>query len=604
MFSFFKKIRIAFRYLPTLLSVKRRVYGTIDACNTLYWLESVEKRLQAQQDKVVLYFEKEAITAQQLLARSYQITRWAEKNSLKQGDTVGVCLHNCPLFVPLIMGLSRIGVRCALLNTDVTGKALWHTIELSGARMVVVDEDSVKSMNTLSDTVRRSIELVHASGRYERMGDFEAELSVLQDTPVQGPQGFAKKEVSLYIYTSGSTGLPKAVKMSQTKLSIGIKATSTLIEKRGVNTQDRVYIALPLFHSTGLIVGLFPALNVGASVVIARRFSPSHFFEEAVNTKATVVYYIGELFRYLVNTPECVWDKKHTIRLAVGNGLRPDVWPKVHERFGIKDVIEFYAATEGNVIFFNLDNTIGSVGWLHHALFNKNGGHLLKMQEDNKTPVRTEDGFCVEAEVGQVGELIGRIPKTEASQGSFDGYTDQEATDKKILRDVFEKGDQYFRTGDLLRYDADHYFYFVDRVGDTFRWKGHNVATLEVAELLTQHAQVREALVYGVALPGYEGKAGMAVIVPGVESMDAKTLGEVVSQSGLAEYQRPKFIRVVGKIDKTATKKYQRQRWAEQGYAVLNKEDHVYYYDYKQHAYLQLDAKTVEGIHNGSIEIH
>ena len=609
MWNWYKKLGNALRYLPTLLKVKRRVYGAIDAARDLYWLETVEAQLAEHKDRACLFFEKEVITCGQLLEKSYQVSRWAQALKMSSGDVVAINVYNCPMMIAWIIGLNRLGICCAMINTDLKKQALLHVIEVSGAKWIIVDDQTEKNVKDLSAKDREGLIVFGASGSFVKHGDLEKVLEGYSEKTLEILPRFSKKEVALYIFTSGTTGLPKAVKMSQTKLTLGVKASSIIMQSKHVGEHDRFFIALPLFHSTGLIVGLFPALNCGAQVVIARHFSASHFFEEAIASKSTAMMYIGEVFRYLTHQPPSALDKAHNIRLAIGNGLRPDVWPEVESRFGIEDLVEFYAATEGNVVLFNLDRKVGSVGWLWPVLFRHNGGHLIRLEADNETPVRDAQGFCVEATVLEAGELIGRIPKTDASQGSFDGYTDPIATEKKILRDVFEKGDQYFRTGDILRYDKEHYFYFLDRVGDTFRWKGHNVSTLEVSERLTDHKEIKEAMVYGIALKGYDGKMGMAAMVvrslpEQLDDVFGSRLLEMVEASGLAEYQQPKFIRLVSKLEKTATSKYQRTAFAKEGIDMSLIKDAVYYYDHVDQTYLRLDAKRAKEIDAQRIVMH
>ena len=602
--AWLSQLKRAMRYLPIFLKVKRQVFAAIDKQDQLCWTDSVEQTLAAKEDQPVLIFEGESITGRQCLLQASQILQWGQKHGLKEGQVVAVMLTNSPLFVSLALAFSRMGVVMAMINTDLEGEALAHCLKISKAQQVLVDEITIKHLNTLGSDLRQKLKVVHASGSLKRMGDFEAELQSFEGRLSLPSKCYPKKSVAVYIYTSGTSGHPKAVKMSQMKMVMGVKGFSLLYKKFGVNHKDRAFITLPLFHSTGFLVGLFPMLNVGASVVINKYFSAHQFVDQVRQSKATIFFYIGEICRYLIHLPESNHDHDHHLRLAVGNGLRPDVWPSFQKRYGIKQFIEFYASTEGNVALYNLDNKVGSIGWLPKQLLHKNGGYLIRLKDDNLTPDRNKDGFCQLVEAGEKGELIASIPKGSESQGSFDGYTDKRATTKKILFDVFEKGDQFFRTGDIIKQDEDYYFYFVDRIGDTFRWKGHNVSTLEVAEALTQHEKVKEAIVYGIQLEGYDGRVGMASLVLKEKAIEGKQIKTMIASTLLADYQKPKFVRIVKAIGKTATKKYQKQAWAAEGIDIEQVTDPVFYYDYEKNTYLPLTLEVYQAIKEGSLLIH
>ncbi|RIK90028.1 MAG: hypothetical protein DCC71_25725 [Proteobacteria bacterium] len=296
----------------------------------------------------------------------------------------------------------------------------------------------------------------------------------------------------------------------------------------------------------------------GAALVLRRRFSASQFWHDCRLHGVTIFQYIGELCRYLLAQPEQDDDRRHAVRCAVGNGLRPDIWERFQRRFGIARIVEFYGATEGNVALVNFDGKVGAVGRLPGWLKSRMPTRLVRFDVESESHVRGPDGFCVECAPGEVGEAIGRIPDDPKSPiGRFEGYTGAAETEKKILRDVFEQGDAWFRTGDLLRQDADGDLYFVDRIGDTFRWKGENVATTEVAECLAVFPGVAEANVYGVEVPGCEGRAGMAAIVAD-DALDLDALYAHL-QDQLPRYAQPLFLRRVPAIEVTGTFKHRKR---------------------------------------------
>ena len=323
-----------------------------------------------------------------------------------------------------------------------------------------------------------------------------------------------------------------------------------------------MYDVLPLYHSAGGIAALGPAFLHGGSLVIRRKFSVNEFWDDCFRYKPTLFQYIGELCRYLLNAPVAAHERDHAIRAIIGNGLRPEIWASFQERFAIPKIVEFYGATEGNVAMLNYDGKIGSVGRIPNYMRTRIQTRLVRFDLERETPMRGSDGFCIECAPGEVGEAIGRI--VEEAGRNFEGYTEGSDTQKKILRDVFEKGDAWFRTGDLLKRDAFGYYYFVDRIGDTFRWKGENVATSEVSEALGVAPGIKEANVYGVSVPGMDGRAGMAALVTG-SGFDAADLAGALA-ANLPVYARPVFLRIQPDLEITGTFKQRKVELVKEGF--------------------------------------
>ena len=295
---------------------------------------------------------------------------------------------------------------------------------------------------------------------------------------------------ALLIYTSGTTGLPKAASISHRRI---LNWGGWFAGLTGASPDDRLYDCLPVYHSVGGVVAPCSMLFAGASVVLAEKFSATNFWQDVARFDCTLFQYIGELCRYLLKAPASEFERQHRLRLACGNGLRGDIWEEFQARFAIPQILEFYAATEGNFSLYNVEGKVGAIGRIPPLLAHRFPAAIVKVDPDSGSPVRGDDGLCVVCARDEAGEAIGRIGIADEGGGRFEGYTDKAETEKKILRDVLAKGDAWFRTGDLMRLDAQGFFHFVDRVGDTFRWKGENVATSEVNDAIRQCQGVRDA---------------------------------------------------------------------------------------------------------------
>jgi fatty-acyl-CoA synthase len=343
----------------------------------------------------------------------------------------------------------------------------------------------------------------------------------------------------------------------------------------GSKETDRIYVTLPLYHATGGLCALGAGLLNGGAIVLRKKFSATHFWPDIVSENCTMFVYIGELCRYLANQPEHELERAHKLRLIFGNGLRPDVWDDMLDRFKVGEVLEFYGATEGNVSLFNFDGRRGAIGRVPGYLRGKFNIRIVKFDVETETPIRSLDGSCIECAPGEVGECIGQIGSDARS--NYVGYADRAATEKKVLHDVFQKGDAWFRTGDLMRVDSDGYIYFVDRIGDTFRWKGENVATSEVAERLAAVEHVLEVNVYGVPVGDLDGKAGMAALVNDPQ-FDLVAFAKHVDEH-LPSYARPVFLRLQQAIETTGTFKYRKVDLVGDGFDPTRTKDPLYFRD-------------------------
>jgi fatty-acyl-CoA synthase len=366
--------------------------------------------------------------------------------------------------------------------------------------------------------------------------------------------------------------------------------------------QDRMYNCLPLYHSVGGVVAIGALLAGGGAVVIRPRFSASDFWRDVRDQRCTLFQYVGELCRYLVNAPHQALEVEHSLRLACGNGLRAEVWESFKTRFRIPRILEYYASTEGNFSLYNCEGRAGSIGRIPSFLAHRLPVALVRFEVESGEALRNERGFCERCAVDEVGEAIGLIPDDEnARAGRFEGYADPEATQHKVLRNVFQQGDAWYRTGDLMRRDAAGFYYFVDRVGETYRWKGENVSTAEVLTALTSAPGVLDGVVFGVTVPRCEGRAGMAaLVVNGEFDLQAFRAAAVARLPG---YARPVFLRLLPALESTGTFKPRKQELMRGGFDPVQVSDPLYFDDPRAKAYVKVDSGIYAAIGTGRIRL-
>ena len=552
-------------------------------------------------DAPALLSDRERFTYRELAARSNRYSRWALAQGLNKGETVCLLMPNRPEYMAIWLGVTRVGGVVALLNTNLSGASLAHCINIVEPKHIIVASELGPTFATTrihlatnatvwshGDGAPEFLRVDHAiegqSG--ERLGVTERTLLTIEDR-------------ALFIYTSGTTGLPKAANINHYRLMLASHGFAGAI---GTTSSDRMYVALPLYHTTGGVCAVGAVLVNGGSAAIRERFSAREFWDDIVRFDCTMFQYIGELCRYLVNSPPSPNERRHRVRACCGNGLRPDVWPEFQKRFGIPHILEFYAATEGNVIMFNFDEKPGAVGRVPWFLKHRFPIEIVRFDVEAEQPVRNAQGFCIPCEPNETGETIGKIINDAKKPGSrFEGYASQTDTERKILRNVFEPGDAWFRTGDLMRKDEDGYFYFIDRVGDTFRWKGENVATSEVSEAITTFPGVQEANVYGVGLVGRDGRAGMAALVVDGD-VDLAALRAHL-KSSLPDYAQPLFLRIKGEIDVTGTFKQKKVDLVRQGFDPDGTRDPIYFNDPDARAFVRLDRDLYARIQGGEVRV-
>ncbi|MCR5877249.1 long-chain-acyl-CoA synthetase [Phenylobacterium sp. J367] len=559
--------------------------------------DDVQAAVERWRERPAITFEGRTVTYGEMDAIANRFAHWAKGLGIRRGQTVALFMPNRLEYFCVWYGLSKVGVVTALINNQLAGLPLAHCLNISQAQHVIVDAETSPVFEQAKPLLDRTLQqwvLGPAHGDQRDLVQALKSCSMLP--PDKGVrEDIRARDTALYIFTSGTTGLPKAAKITHQRAQLYMRgfAGST-----GAKASDRIYITLPLYHATGGLCAVGAALLNGGSLVLRRRFSASHFWEDVVAESCTMFVYIGELCRYLVNAPESPYETRHKIRLAFGNGLRPDVWPELKRRFRIPEILEFYGSTEGNVSLFNFDGREGAVGRAPKWLRKRFNVRLIQFDVENEKPIRGTDGFCIEAGPGQIGECIGRIGGDARSD--YTGYVDKAASEKKVLRDVFEKGDRWFATGDLMKTDADGYLYFVDRIGDTFRWKGENVSTNEVAERLLAAPGVEEANVYGVELAGADGRAGMAALVVNGD-FDIGTFGEHVARE-LPTYAQPLFVRLLPGLATTGTFKLRKFDLVADGFDPARIKGPLFFHDPKK-GYVKVTKGVFEKLSSGGVKV-
>jgi fatty-acyl-CoA synthase len=565
-------------------------------------------------DKLALVSNRERLTYRMLAARSCRYARWAMAQGIRKGDVVGLLMTNRPEYVAIWLGIIRAGGTVALLNTNLTGPALAFCIDSVAPKHVIAAGDLADALSS-SEPYRKSAPRIwlhgevpppcpppHAGesgvGGHPRLDEAVLAFDGAPLSAAERPD-LTVEDRALFIFTSGTTGLPKAANVNHFRLMLAANAFAGVMN---TGPDDCMYDCLPMYHTSGGVLATGAVLIGGGTVFIREKFSAREFWDDVARHRCTLFMYIGELCRYLVNCPPHPQERAHRLRLCCGNGLRPDVWTAFQSRFAIPLILEFYAATESNVTLFNVEGKPGAVGRIPWFLASRFQTKILRFDVERHALIRNSLGRCEEAAPGEVGEAIGRIFQDASKPGGrFEGYSNAADNEAKVLRDVFAEGDSWFRSGDLMRRDAEGYFYFIDRIGDTFRWKGENVSTTEVSEVMSAFAGIHEANVYGVEVPGREGRAGMAAIVCEKDLKLADLRSYLAAH--LPDYARPLFLRIRGEIDATATFKQRKIALVKDGFDPANIADTLFFDDPRRGGYVRLDGALYGEIVSGEARL-
>ncbi len=565
------------------------ITGRIDRSPERLLSSVVEEIAWARPDAPALISDGETLSYGALAGRMRRYARWAMTEGLGKGDVVALMAPNRPDYMAAWLGLTSVGVVVALINTNLRGDALSHCVAVAEPVCLIASTEFAEVAEAAAARVAEPPP-VWAEGRLDWA------MARLSDEPLGADEAPAVtvRDPALLIYTSGTTGLPKAARVSHHRI---MSWSGWFAGMMDAGPDDRLYDCLPMHHSVGGVVATGAMLVGGGAVVIAPKFSAGRFWDDIVRWDCTLFQYIGELCRYLVKAPPNPNERGHRLRMVCGNGLRPDVWTAFQARFEIPRILEFYAATEGNFSLYNVEGQPGAIGRVPAFMAHRFPAAIVAFDTATGLPARDADGRCVRCQPGEAGEAIGRIGGGDPAH-RFEGYTSAADSEKKVLRDVFEPGDVWLRTGDLMRTDAKGFFYFVDRIGETFRWKGENVATGEVAEVIAACPGVASAAVYGVSVPGADGKAGMAAIVPG-RDFDLAMLHRQLTEA-LPAYARPLFLRFTPIQTVTETFKQKKGDLAAEGFDPGGFNDPLFFDDAAKGAYVRLDAALFSKIDGGA----
>jgi len=557
----------------------------------------LEQAAKRNPNGTALIYEQRQLSYRQFNAWTNRIADYLSKTGTRKGDVIAVFIENRPELLACIAAIAKLGAVSALLNTSQRGAVLAHSVSLVSPARIIVGEELFSTVTTVSDSL--------PGGDHSRL--YLADCDTLKDSS-KAPEGWVNlaaasqtrrstnpvstqncraSEPCLYFYTSGTTGLPKAAVLTHGRFMKAFGGVG--LASIQLKPSDRAYVTLPFYHGTALIVGWGSVLAGAAGLVMARQFSASQFWPEVRRTQVTAICYVGELCRYLLAQPESHDDRQHKVRMMFGNGLRPNLWKDFKSRFGISKVMEFYGSSEGNVGFLNLFNFDCTVG------FTTVPYAIVEYDLDLDQAIRHKNGFLRKVTKGQAGLLLGEI----TDKTPFDGYTDPEKTEKTILRNVFKAGDAWFNTGDLMRDQGFNHAQFVDRLGDTFRWKGENVSTTEVENAFATLPQILDAVVYGVEIPETNGRAGMACIrLHQGESVDSEMFYAHLREQ-LPAYAIPVFLRIVDKMETTGTFKYKKSDLKKSGFDLRQLADPVWVCLPGMRHYQRLDQAIMTGIETG-----
>ena len=583
--------------VPHILSGLKQAYLRTPASPTGLGI-AFEKAVKRNPQGIALLFEDQSYSYRALNEWANQIAHYYLSLGAKKGDVIAVMVENRPELIATIVALAKIGVTIALVNTSQVGKVLAHSINLVNPIAVIAGEE----VRAAIDEIRQDLNV--AQDRFHWFADQETRKHAgtapkgyvnlaqqIDQFPKFNPsttRTVTGKDGLFYIYTSGTTGLPKAVIFTHSRWTLAYGTYGHILN---LGKDDVMYVTLPLYHATGVVVCWCGVIAGSATLAVRRKYSTSAFWKDVQKFNASAIGYVGELCRYLIDAPTTELDRAHRVTKMIGNGMRPNIWGKFKERFGVQEVLELYASSEGNVGFsniFNFDNTVG---------FSPTPYAIVEFDKEKNELVRDKKGHCKKVKTGEVGLLIGKI----TSRSPFDGYTDPEKNKSVILKDVFTKGDSYFNTGDLVRDIGFRHAQFVDRLGDTFRWKGENVSTTEVENMVCEYHKIAEAVVYGVEIPNTNGRAGMAAItlVDGEELNEADLSAMVnVFKKCLPSYAIPVFLRVQAKVETTGTFKYQKNKLKEDAFNPAKTSERLLVLLPGATAYCDVNAEIFNNIQN------
>ncbi|XP_061172698.1 long-chain fatty acid transport protein 6-like [Saccostrea echinata] len=566
-------------------------------------LDMFEDDVTRVPNKTFIIFEDRQYSYEFVDSMANKVANLAASWNLPRDTPVAMMIENEPAFVWTFIGLWKAGLIGALINYHLKAHPLIHSIKVSEAPVLIIGsgDDHLRSIEEILNDIPNIKIYVQGKRQIDLPSNLLSMDEVLLWTlPVPlckvHREGTTMRSPILYIYTSGTTGLPKPAIVNNAKAVIA----SAYWQAFDYTENDIVYVVAPLYHSVSLALCLFNTIERGATIVLRRKFSARHYWEDVRKHKVTVIQYIGELCRYLLRVPENDLDGVHNVRMAVGNGLRIDIWEEFKTRFKIPRIVEIFGATEGSGALLNVTGKVGAVGrmspFMKAVIFrNKNSQmHFIKFDNRTEEPIRDQNGKCIMIKPGEIGLVISGFNE-EFYSGFYKGS--KEMNEKKLIRNVFEKGDRWFSFGDLIYLDENYNVYFRDRTGDTFRWKGENVSTTEVADIISRIPFICDVNVFGVSIPGEDGRAGMAAIILKENQITADKLRTIYSvcEKELPVYARPLFLRFMPEFIVTQTMKNRKVELVEEGYDMEKVKDPLYFIDTKNKTYSLLTLENYQG---------
>jgi citronellyl-CoA synthetase len=568
--EFTVKIFLILWRLPSMIISTVKGLKSIGSNRNNSWGLELEKTAQKYPENTAVKSPDGSLTYRELNERANRFAHYLISKGVTRGNVVTLCFENRPELLAAYCGCSKVGAIASLINTNQRGESLVHSFNLNRGKVVIIGEECYgffSEARSAIDLEKSALCMVRDTGNIapKDIADITDELARISTINPATTPSVTLKDAVAYVYTSGTTGgLPKAAVIINKRAVSAMFWFGRVVMR--VRPSDTIYIPLPFFHTNAITVGWPPVIYNGAAVALRRKFSASKFLDDVRQFRVTHFVYVGEVCRYLMLQPAKPDDHKSTLKYIIGNGLRPDIWMSFKKRFGIKKVYEFYGSSEGVGVFTNIFDFDYSVGTSFTPFA------LVAYDTENDVPVRNKQGFLKKVGKGETGLLIMEI----SEKAPFSGYSDKKKTEEKILRDAFSKGDMWFNTGDMLRNMGFRHAQFADRVGDTFRWKGENVSTQEVEKAIDTFRGVSSSAVYGVSIPGSDGKAGMAAIIKDEETpIDISKLAGHLKTS-LPKYAVPLFVRFVPDFEWTATHKIKKMSLKTQGYDPALVKEEVY----------------------------
>ena len=547
-------------------------------------LNFFDNNVKKRPNDIAFIFEGDEITWKEADEQTNKYAGFLKSQNINKGDCFAILMDNSPDFLMLLLASFRVGSLAALINTTVSGEGLKHVIGISDVKLITAGASHLEKLSSaLGDSDLKNIPIFGMEDNEKIPDQVEDIKKLSKQFSTFIPYQPIMKDVAAYIFTSGTTGLPKAALVDHAKLVKGSFAGHFLCFN--FNKNDRLYMTLPLYHSTGLILGWAASLRSGCPNVIKSKFSASDFWNDVKKYNVNKFIYVGELCRYLMNLPPSEGDKDNPITQISGNGLRPDIWESFQKRFNISKIVEIYGATEAVGMTINSFGRSGMIGR------KRSDSTIIHCNKDDGSPILNDEGFCTKVSEGETGLYIQKI----SSSAKFQGYLDAQASNKKILQNVFKTGDQYFNTGDLITLHDNNWLSFADRVGDTYRWKSENVSTMEVAAILNNASGVMDCNVYGVQIDSAEGKAGMAAMNVSDEFSFISFIEHV--NKNLNTFQKPYFLRLTKEMQTTGTFKHQKEDLKKQGFNPSLIKDKLYFL--QKNNYVEIDQALYNRIHSG-----